>query len=211
MWAVARLALSFLALAAMSNAQDSCTIHGLTEPHIADGIRIARGSVTYGSLASDALLFQPTSTAVSTPPILFSHSDIAIADAGTDLRPMAARLAKHGASVLVLERTVLWEPRDDVANREPGLVDCASKWLVAQANMDVAHAVYVGPRLNDNDGGHRRRPVAMSNLRQSARGLWVPLAEAEDGEDTADFTKPESQDRLLSAIEAHWLVDVTEK
>lgn len=211
MWAIARFILSFLSLVAISNALDSCTISGLTETHVVDGIRIARGSIGLGSMASDALFFEPISTTQPTPPILFSHSEVTIADTRTDLRPMAVRLAKHGASVLVLERAILWEPRDDVANREPSLVDCASKWLLVQPRMDVMHAVYVGPRLNGNNGS-RRKPLAFTKLKPPAGGrLWVPLAESEGGYETVGFTKAETRDRLVALIEAQWSIEVAGK
>ena len=61
MWAIARFILSFLSLVAISNALDSCTISGLTETHVVDGIRIARGSIGLGSMASNALFFFATS------------------------------------------------------------------------------------------------------------------------------------------------------
>jgi hypothetical protein len=209
MWASARAILSFLVLAAISNAQDVCTIGGLTETNIVDGIRIARGSVTFGSAVSNLLLFQPISATVATPPILFSHSDVAIADARTDLRPIAVRLARRGASVLVLERVVHWEPGDNTSSREPGLIDCAADWLLSQPSMDVLHAVYVGPKLKEHEGS-RGRPLAFTKIKPTRRGnLWVPLAETDD--EAVGITKAESQDRLVELIAGHMVMDVTAK
>jgi hypothetical protein len=69
MWAV-RFTVSVLTLVALSNAQDSCVVRGLVESQIADGIRVARGSIAFDSVTSNALLFQPISTNDPTPPIL---------------------------------------------------------------------------------------------------------------------------------------------
>ena len=90
MWAFARVTLSFFVLAAISHAQDACTVGGFAKTNVVDGIRTTRGSVAFGSAVSSLLLFQPISATVTTPPILFSHSDLAIPDARTDLRPIGS-------------------------------------------------------------------------------------------------------------------------
>jgi hypothetical protein len=38
----------------------------------------------------------------------------------------------------------------------------------------------------------------------------VPLAEAETGSNTLGFTEAETRERLVKAIEQHWLVPVSE-
>ena len=92
----------------------------------------------------------------------------------------------------------------------PGLLDCASEWLLSQNNLDLLHITYVGPRLQD--GRERRRtPLAIKSLKLPRRGgLRVPLAEATAGSDTLGFTEAETRERLVKGIEQHWLVRVWE-
>ena len=118
-------------------------------------------------------------------------------------------MASRGASVLLLERVIHWEAGDNTASHEPGLVDCASDWLLSQPNMDVLHAVYVGPKLKKHEGS-QGRPLAFAKVRPTRRGhLWVPLGETEDG--TIGFTKADSQNRHVESVAGHMVMDVTEK
>jgi len=207
-----RIGLVVVTLLAVANAQHTCKVSGFDSTHNANGISVATGFISEGPFSTGALLYRPIAPTQAMPPVLFSHSDIKTGETRTDLRPMAATLARHGAMVLVLERTVMWGPIDELANRDPHLPDCASQWLLSRDGVDVLHATYVGPRFQQTAKNSRRYPLGFVNLKQPRRGnLYVPLAESEAGSETLLLTTSYGQDRMLKAIEAHWSVEVVQK
>jgi len=210
MFIVIRLIAVLALTGATAGAQTLCRAQGLDSATYRDGVRILVGTIAYGSQSVGVLLLEPISTTHPSPPVLFAYSEVVIASGRTDLHPMASQLARDGGAVLLLERPLFWEPADDAATRNPGLLDCASEWLLSQNNLDLLHITYVGPRLQD--GGERRRtPLAIKSLKLPRRGgLRVPLAEATAGSDTLGFTEAETRERLVKGIEQHWLVRVWE-
>lgn len=203
--------IAVLALAgATANAQNTCTVQGLDRATHRDGVRTLTGTIAYGSESVNVLLLEPKFASRPSPPVLFAYSHVVIARQRTDLFRMALQLARDGSEVLLLERPVFWEAADDPATRNPGLLDCASVWLLSQKNLDLLHITYVGPKLQDR-GEKLRAPLAIENLKLPKRGgLRVPLAEAKTGTDTLGFTEAETRERLGRAIEQHWLVRVSE-
>src|SRR5262249_52989616 len=121
-----------LALGTVANAQDACKATGFDTPTNSDGVNVARGFISDGDFSTSAYLYRPLTARQPSPPVLFSHAEIVISKTKTDLRPMAIKLAEHGATVLVLDRTVMWEPRDGNAIRDPHLPDCGSQWLLSR-------------------------------------------------------------------------------
>jgi hypothetical protein len=168
-----------------------CKVSGFSDNNSDEGVSNQKGTFRIGTLQSSAQMFRPTAS-TPTPPILFSHSSIAINDQETDLVPFAKLLAKRGATVLVLERTVRWEPRDNIANRERPLVTCAFDWLVKQPGIDFAHFVYVGPRLSSGKGVPRIpfEPLVAAG----SDPFWVPVAETEGTDYTDKLTSASGQD-----------------
>ena len=197
-----------LALLTVSHAQDTCKVKGFDDARDVNDIRVATGSISDGDLSISAYLYRPLVPQHPSPPVLFSHSDIEISKTKTDLRPIAAKLAKDGAMVLVLDRTVMWEPRDELANRDPHLPDCASRWLFSRQDVDVLHGTYVGPRFAQSGRVVGRLPQGFIDLKQSPRDLYVPLAESEGGRETISLTTADGQEGTVKAIETHWSVEV---
>jgi hypothetical protein len=147
-----RLGLSLLLLAAISSAQNTCAAEGFAGANSLDGIRAATGVVRVGSLSTNALLLQPMVAEKPYPPVLFSYSEIKIADSRTKLLSIAMRLAKDGAAVMILERTFVWDPQNDPVERDPRLLDCASDWLTLQKNVEFFHTTFIGPQVRDGSG-----------------------------------------------------------
>jgi hypothetical protein len=210
MFTVIRLIAVLAVIGATADAQNVCTVEGLDSATHRDGVRTLAGTIAYGSQRGGVLLLEPIFTTHPSPPVLFAYSEVVIAAGRTDLHPMALQLARDGGTVLLLERPVFWEAAHDAATRNPRLLDCASDWLLSQNNLDLLHMTYVGPRIQDDDE-KLRTPLAIANLKFPRRGgLRVPLADAETGSDILGFTEAETRERLLKAIEQHWLVPVLE-
>ena len=204
-----RLGLNLLLLVTISSAQSTCVVEGLANDNGLDGIHAATGIVRNGSLSAGMLLLQPIAPAKPHPPVLFSHSEINVANSRTELLGAAAQLAKAGAVVMLLERTFAWAP-DSHPDRDP-LLDCASEWFLSQKNLDLLHTTYVGPKVR-GETGKPRLPSGIVHLPHPGPGcLRVPLGETEDGNDTLAFTKPEIRERLINGIEQHWLVVVDDQ
>jgi hypothetical protein len=203
-----RLGLSLLLLITISNAQNTCAVEGLARANSLDGIRATTGIVRNGSLSASMLLLQPVAADKPHPPVLFSYSEIKVADSRTELLGTAVQLAKAGAVVMLLERTFAWAPDSHPVDRDPRLLDCASEWFLSQKNLDLLHITYVGPKVR-GETSKPRLPSGIAHLPHPRPGcLRVPLGATEDGNDTLAFTKPEVRDRLISGIEQHWLVVV---
>ena len=167
------------------------------------------GAISDGSQTIGVLLLEPSSVTRPSPPVLFAYSTIEISGIRADLSPMASRLARDGATVLVLQRHIVWETVDDTTSHYVGLLDCTATLLLSLRNLDLLHITYVGPRIQDGIGP-LREPLAIRNLKLPKQGdLLVPLAEARTGSDTLAFTKPEIRQRTLETIERHWLVPVS--
>lgn len=202
---VIRVGLSLLLLATFSSGQNTCAVEDFASTSSVDGVRAAKGIVRSGPLKANLLLVQPVAAAKPHPPVLFSYSEIKVANRRTELLGTALQLAKAGAVVMLLERTFEWAP-DEAVDRDPRLVDCASDWFLSQPNLDLVHTTYVGPKVRATTG-KLRLPSGMAHSPHPRPGcLRVPLGEAQDGNDTLAFTKPEVRERLISGIEQHWLV-----
>lgn len=59
--------------------------------------------------------------------------------------PVARALARAGAAVIVLDRTIQWEPLDEEANRDPSGKACAATWLLENAHLDSNRLMEAGP------------------------------------------------------------------
>jgi hypothetical protein len=210
MFTVIRLIAVLALIGATAEAQNVCKVEGFDSATRRDEVRTKAGTIAYGSQSVGVLLLEPTFTPHPSPPVLFAYSKVVIAQEQTDLHPMALQLARDGATVLLLERPLSWEASEDPATRNPRLLDCASVWLLSQKNLDLLHVTYVGPKVQD-DNEKLRTPLGIANLKPHLRGsLRVPLAEAKTGSDTLGFTEAETRERLVNAIEQHWLVPVLE-
>jgi len=210
MFSAIRLVAVLALMGATADAQNACRVQSLDSATHRHGVRTLTGIIGYGSQSVGVLLLEPNFTPHPSPPVLFAYSEVVIPQGRTGLHPMALQLARDGGTVLLLERPVFWEAANDSTTRNPHLLDCASIWLLSQNNLDLLHITYVGPKLQDGDE-KLRKPLAIANLKLPRRGgLWVPLAEAKTGSDTLGFTEAETRERLVKAIEQHWLVRVSE-
>jgi len=201
-----RFSLSLLLLVTISNAQDTCSVESFAGGDSIDGLHSSRGVVrTTGSLRTNVWFFQPVATTRPRPPVLLSYSEIQLAESRTKLIGVGIELAKAGAFVMLLERSLVWEAQNHPVDRDPRMLDCASDWLVSQKNLDLLHTTYVGPKVQD-ETGKPRYPSGFAHAPQPRRGdLWFPLGETQDG-NTKEFMQFELCDRLISSIEQHWLV-----
>jgi hypothetical protein len=182
---------------------DECRVSGFSDDHSGNRTSIRTGTFSVGTLQSSAQLFRPLSTSSATPPILFSHSSITVGEHQTDLYKLAQQLAKRGAAVLVLERTIRWEPRDNAANREGPLVTCAFNWLIKQPSMNLTHVVYLGPRLLLK-GGVLDTPLTILEPRATSYAVfWIPTAETEGTDYTDKLTSPVGRDWVTTRIDKY--------
>lgn len=205
-----RFALGFLLLVSVCEAQNTCAVEALGSAKAIDGIPARTGVLATGPLRTKVLVLQPVAGRKRYPPVLFSYSEIKVAESRTELLPVAIQLANAGATVMLLERSFVWEPQSVPTDRDPQLLDCASGWFLSQKDLDVLHTTYVGPKML-GEMGKLRLPSGFVHTPKPGRGdLWVPLGETQDGNDTLAFTKPEVRDRLISVIEQHWLIETAD-
>lgn len=199
-----RFAVAFLLLVTVCEAQNTCGVESLGSAKAIDGIPARTCVLATGLLRTKVLLLQPVTGRKPYPPVLFSYSEIKVAESRTELLPVAIQLAKAGATVILLERSFVWEPQSVPTDRDPQLLDCASGWFLSQKDLDVLHTTYVGPKML-GEMGKLRLPSGFVHT-----PLWVPLGETQDGNDTLALTKPEVRDRLISVIEQHWLIETAD-
>jgi len=124
--------------------------------------------------------------------VVFSHSQVKGAHNATDLLPLAMRVAKSGAAVIVIDRVLVWPVEGDEVNREGGEFTIAAlHWLLTHANVDSTRCAYVGPKFKD--------PVDPKALRTLGYGdgihpsPWVPLGESQDVANMTKLDKPQGQ------------------
>jgi hypothetical protein len=151
------LLLVVLALCAASSANSkpqACDISGVTTVEHRDGV--ASQTITFKELTpADPDLVTPRKEPVTAhiylpdgdgpfPVILFSHSAIHSAKGTTDLLPLAFALACDGAAVMVLDKTIQWEPYDEIANKDTSVQGCASRWFVTNVNVAKGKIGFAG-------------------------------------------------------------------
>lgn len=87
--------------------------------------------------------------------IVFSVSAIQKYEKRTDLLPFARALARAGASSIVVERSVKWEPLDEEWNLAPSVMHCAGQWMLLHVKLDRDRLANAGPErwMGDEDCG----------------------------------------------------------
>lgn len=200
------------ALAVCQSAKASlCGTTGVsTTDHVA-GVTVQKLTLNGKWGTNDAIAYVPDKEIVDGA-VLISHSTIHADSGGSvDLGPFAMTLARAGAAVVVVQRTLMWPPTDRSANREGAPAICAEYWLVDHTkvfnngeptvnevsgnNIVVREGyAYVGPRLCD--------PTVVSDceftdpfvfpgdcdLKHYCRqSVWVPIGETAGADGTTHF------------------------
>ncbi|MGA8429947.1 MAG: hypothetical protein WB729_09005 [Candidatus Sulfotelmatobacter sp.] len=127
--------------------------------------------------------------------VVFSHSQVKGPDSVADLLPLAMRVAKSGAAVIVVDRALLWPVEDADVNRGGGgLTIAALHWLLTHANIDSTRCAYVGPKFKDPANSDALRTLGYQDGIQPSP--WVPLGESQNEGNMSKLDKPEGQMRV---------------
>jgi hypothetical protein len=127
------------------------------------------------------------------PGVLITHSNIDAGDRKANLLPLGTALAKSGAAVLILRRTVHWIPLQDDVNRSGVLMDCVGDWIIAKFNVDKSHFTYFGP-ANSTES---------QPLLYGPHVVWVPFAQIPNSEYTEHLLTVKGQKRTADWITRH--------
>jgi hypothetical protein len=124
--------------------------------------------------------------------VVFSHSRVKYQDGTTDLLPLASRVSKAGAAVIVVDRTLVWPIQGGDTNRDGGIYTIAAlRWLLSNADVDTTRCAYAGPMFRDPKDPDRLRTLGYEDGIQPSP--WVPLGEPNNSSNMTSIKKPEGQ------------------
>ena len=175
-----------------------------------DGLRVQILSLSVGSQAATARVYFPD-VQHKVAAVVFSHSRIKSDQGETDLLPFAESVARAGAAVVVLDRTLFWRTGDDPEiNRGGGaIVVAAEDWVLAQENVDFSRFAYVGPRFHNPNEDDALQTFKSKQSPSQHGPDWVPLGEP-NGDSTRFLVDPNRRQRVGRFLEQDLQLDVVQ-
>jgi hypothetical protein len=188
-----------LAITLTCTAQEHRAVVQSTALEHRDGLAIQTLSISTPSEQATAHSYVPERPGPLAA-IVIALSAIKFPSTTVNLEPFAITLARAGAAVIVLDRTLEWPlPSDDQSRKGGAMLFAAEDWLLNNAPVDGRRFAWIGRYFYDPDDETRLR--GLGRIQDGIRPRqFVPLVEPVNSENTDMLMKP---DGLLG--HAKWL------